>query len=64
LLVVLSVLALAAYALHEHQPWLPGVLGAIDIIGLAAVFTSSNGAGLQAGRHPAGANAAGGSAAG
>jgi len=41
LLVVLSVLALAAYALHEHEPWLSGVLGAIDLIGLAAIFNSS-----------------------
>lgn len=65
LLVVLSILGLAAYALHEHQPWLSGVLGAIDIIGLAAVFTTSNGAGLPPpGRHPAGTNAVGGSGSG
>lgn len=42
LLVVLSVLALAACALYEHEPWLSGVLGAIDIIGLAAAFNSAN----------------------
>jgi hypothetical protein len=42
LLVVLSVLALAAYALYLHEPWLAGVLGAIDLIGLASVFNFSN----------------------
>lgn len=52
LLVVLSVLALAAYALYEHEPWLSGVLGAIDLIGLAAVFTSSTGADVLSGTRP------------
>ena len=42
LLVVLSVLALAGYAVYMHEPWLAGVLGAIDLIGLAAVFNVSN----------------------
>jgi len=40
--VVVSVLALAGYALYLHEPWLAGVLGAIDLIGLAAVFNVSN----------------------
>jgi hypothetical protein len=63
LLVVLGVLALAAYALYEHEPWLSGVLGAIDLIGLAAVFNSSIGAGLPSpGAHAPKADAGGRSA--
>lgn len=39
-IVVLSVLALAAYAVHENQPWLAGFLCTIDLVLLAGVFAN------------------------
>lgn len=38
---VLAVLALAAYAVFLGSPILAGVLGVVDIIGLAAVFNGN-----------------------
>lgn len=43
LVAVLAVLALAAYAVHEGSVILAGVLGVVDIIGVAAVFNGNQG---------------------
>jgi hypothetical protein len=41
LVAVLAVLALAGYALYNHEPWVAGFLAAIDVVALAAVFAKS-----------------------
>lgn len=38
LTVVLGVLALAGYALDQHEPWIATFLTALDLAGLAAAF--------------------------
>jgi hypothetical protein len=43
LVAVISVLVLAGVVAHEGHGVVAGVLGAIDIIGLAAVFNGSQG---------------------
>lgn len=43
LVAVLGVLCLAGYALYLDLPWFAGVITAIDVIGLAAVFGSDSG---------------------
>lgn len=46
LVAVLAVLGIAAYALYLDHGWIAAFLGALDIIGLAAVFNGNSG-----GRH-------------
>lgn len=38
---VLSVLVLAGLAVYLDYPWVGGILGVIDVIGLAAVFNGN-----------------------
>ncbi|SES33967.1 hypothetical protein [Corynebacterium cystitidis] len=41
LVAVIGVLIIAGYALYLDHPWFAGVITAIDIIGLAAIFSNS-----------------------
>lgn len=43
LIAVLGVLALAGYAVYLDHPWVGGIIAAIDILGLAAVFNGNQG---------------------
>lgn len=43
LLAVFAVLGLAAYALYLDHPWAAGILTAIDVVALAAVFARDRG---------------------
>ncbi|WP_156801811.1 hypothetical protein [Corynebacterium mastitidis] len=41
-IVVIAVLAFAAYALYLDRPWVAGIITALDVVALAAIFANSS----------------------